>query len=236
MEYILIFVAVCVIPGIVKWIRLKCLPKDEQTVVQIPEWQDKHFVKLSGRGNKGKLAYRASDSAQFDLGVYSSQIAAMKKQAEKLVAAFQERKRSRKSMDKSIRKDDMADQIQHVFLASMCQYFTELKLFQFDRINDDAYCRQQIMRLQELIGQSEELLRHYGDYLAALAKSGSVDTAAEREWIAAAVQGMQSAVSDVQNGFPQTEEIPVTQAELDAMAELNQQAENNTQQSAGGES
>jgi hypothetical protein len=236
LEYILIFIAVCVIPGIYHWIRLKMLPKEEQIVVCIPKWQEQHFVKLSGRGNGGKLAYKASDSVQFSLGVYSSQISAMTKQAEKLVAAFQERKRTRKGMDKSIRKDSLADQIQHVFLTTMGQYFSELQLFQYDRMNDDAYCREQIMRLQELLGQSEELLRHYGDYLSALAKSGSVDTAAEREWIAAAIEGMQSAVNGVQNTAPQPEEIPVTQAELDAMKELEEQAQHAAEQTTGGES
>jgi len=227
LEFILIFILICVVPGIVKWIRLKMLPKEEQTVVCIPQWQEKHFVKDSQKGKRSKLVYKASDEVKFDLGAYASSIGAMTKQAEKLVTAFQERKRSRKTLDKQFRSDPMLDKIQHTFLITMGQYISELQLFQFDRMSDDAYCRKQITRLQELLGSSEELLRHYGDYLTSLAKSATTDTTAEREWIATNVQSMEATVNAVQNGVPE-EEIPVTQAELDALAELEQQVKAET--------
>ena len=179
--WVLIVLVVVFINNFIPWVRRKTMGKDNRTLLEISEWQEKHLVRRTQQ-KKRIWCYQSDTGNVFRLGDREAKIKAVTDKAEKLVKIFEERRQSRRSLAKDLRTDPLLDQIEDSFAAAMTQYLTELNMFQYDRIADRDY--------------TDGVLSHIGDYLLALTQSAATDIDSEREMIANAVQGMTHAVAE----------------------------------------
>lgn len=201
--------------GLIAWTKRKMLPKEEQKLLEIREWRGKHLQKKKG-SRKKELNYTPDGERMFALGSNSEKMDALTARAEKLADVYQQRLHSRRQLSKALRSDPLLDQIASVFLTTMMQYSRELEVFQFDRIAEDDYRTARIGQMVALLTHAEELMRRYGDYVQALVQSDSVDTAADREYIAESVHALEQVLSEVQAGSSASLPVPQIPAEIPA--------------------
>lgn len=199
--WVLIVLVVVFINNFIPWVRRKTMGKDNRTLLEISEWQEKHLVRRTQQ-KKRIWCYQSDTGNVFRLGDREAKIKAVTDKAEKLVKIFEERRQSRRSLAKDLRTDPLLDQIEDSFAAAMTQYLTELNMFQYDRIADRDYTDGVLSHIELLLENAEGLTRHYGDYLLALTQSAATDIDSEREMIANAVQGMTHAVAEAREDIP----------------------------------
>ena len=186
---------------IIPWIREKTRPKDQRLLRDITEWKQQHLTRRTV-SKKRVWAYRSGTGNIFLLGDRDNKIKTLSDRAVKLCKVFQERQRTRKSLQKELRKDPMISRIEESFLSVMEQYLTEMNMFQYDRIEDREYSRPALSHIELLLENAAELMQHYGDYMLSLTQAAAADTETERETIETAVQSMALAVAQTRDDIP----------------------------------
>lgn len=196
--WVVIAVAITVVKNLIDLIKKGMTPKTARMLEEIAEWKKKHIVRKSRQKQK-MTCYLSDNGNVFPLGVYESQVKAIAEHAESTVKIFAERTALRKQLPADLRKDPMFDRIEGSFLSAMEQYLTELKMFQFDRIDDISYSSERLVHIEILLENAAALMQHYGDYMLSLTQAAASDIDSEREMIEAAVAGMETAVAEVRD-------------------------------------
>ena len=196
--WVVIAVAITVVKNLIDLIKKGMTPKTARMLEEIAGWKKAHIVRRTRQKQK-VTCYLSDNGNVFPLGVYESQVREIAERAESTVKIFEERTTLRKQLPADLRKDPMFDRIEGSFLSAMEQYLTELKMFQFDRIDDISYSSERLVHIEILLENAASLMQHYGDYMLSLTQSAASDLDTEREMIEAAVAGMETAVAEVRD-------------------------------------
>ena len=196
--WVVIAVAITVVKNLIDLIKKGMTPKTARMLEEIAGWKKAHIVRRTRQKQK-VTCYLSDNGNVFPLGVYESQVREIAEHAESTVKIFEERTALRKQLPADLRKDPMFDRIEGSFLSAMEQYLTELKMFQFDRIDDISYSSERLVHIEMLLENAASLMQHYGDYMLSLTQSAASDLDTEREMIEAAVAGMETAVAEVRD-------------------------------------
>ncbi|GEM_PF-2792492 len=199
--WVLIAVGITAAKRFIDLMKKGLTPKSVKLIEEISGWKKAHIVKRTRQKQK-VTCYLSDNGNVFPLGVYESQVKDIVEQAEKVVKIFEERIALRKQLPAELRKDPMLDRIEGSFITAMEQYLSELKMFQFDRIDDIAYSSERLVHIELLLENASSLMQHYGDYMLSLSQSAASDIDTEREMIEAAVSGMEQAVAVVRDDIP----------------------------------
>lgn len=199
--WVLVVLLITFFNKFIPWVKRGTMGKESRALLDIAEWQEKHLVRKT-QSKKRIWCYQSDTGNVFKLGDRESEFKKITDWAERLVKVFEERRQSRRQLDKELRRDPLLDQIEESFLSAMVQYLSEVNMFQYDRIADKAYTDTTFSHIQTLLAHAEGLTRHYGDYMLALMQSAAADTESEREVIANAVQSMTLAVAQAREDIP----------------------------------
>ena len=199
--WVLIAVGITVVKRVTVWAKKGLTPKSVKLLEEISGWKKAHIVKRTRQKQK-VTCYLSDNGNVFPLGVYESQVKDIAEQAEQVAKIYEERVALRKQLPADLRKDSMLDRIEGSFLTAMEQYLSELKMFQFDRIDDIAYSSERLVHIELLLENASSLMQHYGDYMLSLSQAAASDIDTEREMIEAAVSGMGQAVAEARDDIP----------------------------------
>ena len=199
--WVLIAVGITVVKRVTVWAKKGLTPKSVKLLEEIGGWKKAHIVKRTRQKQK-VTCYLSDNGNVFPLGVYESQVKDIAEQAEQVAKIYEERVALRKQLPADLRKDSMLDRIEGSFLTAMEQYLSELKMFQFDRIDDIAYSSERLVHIELLLENASSLMQHYGDYMLSLSQAAASDIDTEREMIEAAVSGMEQAVAEARDDIP----------------------------------
>ena len=199
--WVLIAVGITVVKRVTVWAKKGLTPKSVKLLEEISGWKKAHIVKRTRQKQK-VTCYLSDNGNVFPLGVYESQVKDIAEQAEQVAKIYEERVALRKQLPADLRKDSMLDRIEGSFLTAMEQYLSELKMFQFDRIDDIAYSSERLVHIELLLENASSLMQHYGDYMLSLSQAAASDIDTEREMIEAAVSGMEQAVAEARDDIP----------------------------------
>lgn len=194
---------------LIPWVKKHARTSEESMLLDIEEWKTKHLVQRVFNKHR-TLCYLSDAGNVFQLGVYKERITKISSSAEQTVKGFRERRQSRKKLARDLRKDSLLDQIERAFLTAIGQYYNGLHMFQYERLDEPEYAETAFAQMEQNLANAQEFNRHYSDYMLALTQSATMNLDSERELIAQAVLGLETAVADIQgDAFAIPSQIPM---------------------------
>lgn len=190
-------------------------PKEEKILRQIQSWDKKHLrshtkvnyaltvdlLKNDGMDSDFRryiltkeYYYVSETSRTFALGNYGETVKSWFTQADHVIDVFHERHAMRSKLDKTLRDDELFEQMEQVFYGIMAQFLHAVRFFQYDRIENPAYREQGGGQITRLLNRAETLLEYYGSYLTLQGAAAFEEPFDEVSSIQIAVETMQDAL------------------------------------------